>query len=294
MPAPYTYQSGFEVLLVARLIQTLFLSSLDCSLFSHTVTKLDFLVVPNTKAGQVAIVPGLAHGLWFSLQRLARIIFAAGNKYSPIRHEGPLPLTIPQIAFDQLGLAPPGVLATLVYPERNPLLFIQDIAAQRVAITTIQFVGQKTIRWIIDAIIRSAEVQWGCYWDWSGVLELKGCPPQDFGIFRAQVIEEIEKMRTGSLSEDLFIQDSSDEDTEKLVDSCGWPPDPPTTPIESNAIAELREVVEAVRVTFPALDVHYVPLPPCSYEMQDINNMANLLDRLELTDIVGLDMRNFQ
>jgi hypothetical protein len=288
-----TRYNGTEILLVARLIQALFLSSLDCSLFRHTVTKLDFVDMPNNTPGHVAIVPGLAHGLWFSIQRLAQLILCAGNKYSPVKSDGPLPLSIPKAALDQISLPPPGALATVIRSERNPLLFVQDIASQRVAIATIQFVGLKTVRWIIDAIERSADLGYESLWDWAGVMELKGCPPNDFGFFRSQVIEEVERMRHGSLAEDLFLDlDSSDDETDKV--GSGWPPDRPKAPIESNAIAELRDVVEAVYITFPALDIHYMPAPVCHYTSEDVNGMVSVLDQLNLTDVLGFEMRNFQ
>jgi len=290
MTTPAARYNTNEVLLVARLVHLLFMNSLDCSLLHHHVSKLDFVNIPHNTRGHVAIVPGLAHGLWFTVQRLAQIILCAANRYSPDRNEGPLPLSIPKEALDQVALPPPGALAAVIHPERNPLLFVQDISSQRIALGTIQHVGLRTIYWIVEAIKRSADVGFDSRWDWANSLAMLGCPSTEFGIYHAQIIEEINKQKNGSLSEDLFLRDDSDSD-EEIVD--GWPIDRPKAPIESNAIAELRDIVEGLYITFPTVDVHCFPPPVNQYTPQEVSNVVEILDRLELTDVLGIDFNSF-
>jgi hypothetical protein len=95
-------------------------------------------------------------------------------------------------------------------------------------------------------------------------MKLKGCPLNDFGFFRSQVIEEVKRMRHSSLAEDLFLNlNSSDDEADK--NSWRWPPDHPMAPIKSNVIAKLQDIVEAIYISFPALDIHYMPAPVCNY-----------------------------
>ena len=283
--AAATYISPFasthEVILTARLLQTLFLRSLDSSLLHYNVTELDFYSIggPGNLHG---IKPGLAHGLWYTLQRLGRIILCAAHNYIPGVSEGPMPSCIPTEALQEIEMSFPSIVYAETHPDCNPLVSAQPMENLRLVIATLQCVGIQGVRWISEAMRRSARRGEESLWRWGGFIELRDAHPSDFGMFADRVFEEINFLRRQSLLEELF--DGREDDEERRGPSH----------FESDAIDSLREFLVSHTTVFSLQDHRWGNIEGYTRDEivpGDLEGIVALLSHLGLTDIVGVPMR---
>src|ERR1700731_3282105 len=147
------FASTHEVLLTACLLQTLFLRSLDSSFLHYVITDLDFYLVGGPK-NLHGIKPGLAQGLWYTLQRLGRIILCAAHNYVPGVSEGPMPSCIPTEALQEIEMSFPSIVYAETHPDCNPLVSAQPMETLRLLIATLQCVGIPGAPWIRERVRR--------------------------------------------------------------------------------------------------------------------------------------------
>jgi hypothetical protein len=258
MPTPLvnsylnTRSTANEVILTAQLMHALFDHSLDASLLHYVPSGLDFIPSDGNGTSNVKIRPGLAHGLWFSLQRLGEIIFCAANDYKPGVSWGPLPTTISADALAQISLPFPSVCYTVLYPDSNPLLLSQPRETQDIIIAALQWCGMNALRWINNAIERSALWDEESLWEWEDTFNLRPRPSLDFGYFRSQVLTELNDLqRNGTLLDDF----GPGNDFRTVVDPSRvlYRPRP-----DSRSVAELRIFLHSIHNIFPAVDEHFL------------------------------------
>ena len=161
------FASTHEVLLTARLLQTLFLRSLDSSFLHYIITDLDFYRIGGSK-DLYGVKPGLAHGLWYTLQRLGRVILCAAHDYVPGVSKGPLPFYLPLEALQEIQMDFPAIVFTEIYPDNNPLVTAQSVESLQLTISTLQCVGRQGVKWITEAMRRSARKGGESLWRWGG------------------------------------------------------------------------------------------------------------------------------
>ena len=278
------FASTHEVLLTARLLQTLFLRSLNSSFLHYVVTDLDFYLVGGPK-NLHGIKPGLAQGLWYTLQCLGRIILCAAHNYVPGVSQGPLPHCIPLEALQEVQMNFPAVVFAEIYPDNNPLVSVQPVEGLRLTIGTLQCVGRQGVKWITEAMRRSAKKGEESLWRWGGFVELRDAHPSDFGIFADRVLEEVGHMRRQSLVEEMFEGSEDDEDGRR--GSCHF---------ESEVIDDLRRFLVSHTSVFSLQSHHWVKLKGEAKEEDrpaELDDLVKFLDHLGLTDVVGIPVKTW-
>jgi hypothetical protein len=286
--ASSTYISPFastnEVVITARLLQTLFLRSLDSSFIQYTATDLDFYLVGGPQ-NLYGIKPGLAHGLWYTLQRLGRIILCAAHNYVPGVTKGALPFYIPHQALDQIHMSFPTVVLAEIYPDNNPLVSAQPLNHLKLAIATLQCVGMRGLNWITEAMRRSARNGEESLWKWGSVVELRDAHPDNFGLFADRVIDEINFIRQQTLTEELFFDEDNDGDDEERPNR-----------IESGVIDDLRRFLVSHHTVFSQQKHQCAKLAEMNnHETKptELDELVEILDELGLTDITGIPLKGW-
>jgi hypothetical protein len=280
--------SATEVLLIGQLAHSLFMQSLDSSLFHHNITELDLIPLSTSNTQHAAIKPGLAHGLWYSLQRLARIILCAANNYTPGVTEGPLPLTIPIDALTQIGLPIPTIIVAERHHDANPLLFVQHRRFQEIVIRTLQWVGKGGLQWIASAMERSGQLGTESLWHWECIVQMRDAPSLNFGIFKEQVEAELYKVQRGIEMEEANGGQVPALNSEVIIHpfASNNPPAGAT-----RAVNNLRSFLQSIHNIFPPAPVQ--DNPP-TYPPQDVADLIQTLERLHVADIVGIEMDTFE
>jgi hypothetical protein len=286
--AASTYISRFasthEVIITARLLQTLFLRDLDTSFLQYIVTDFDFYFVGGPQS-LYGIKPGLAHGLWYSLQRLGRIILCAAHDYTPGVTKGALPFHIPDQALEEINMVFPTVVLAEIYPDNNPLVAAQSLHHLKLAIATLQCVGRRGLNWITEAIRRSSRNGEESHWRWGNFVELKDAHPDDFGPFADRVWSEVNMVRQKELNGELYFDEDEDGDVIHQPSR-----------MEPSVIDDLRRFLVSHHSVF-ARQQHKeanMELNKGGYtKPTELDELVEILDELGLTDIAGIPLQEW-
>jgi hypothetical protein len=270
-----------EVIITARLLQTLFLRSLDCSLLQYIVTDFDFYFVGGPQE-LYGIKPGLAHGLWYSIQRLGRIILCAAHGYTPGASKGALPHYIPDKAMEELQMSFPTVVLAEIYADHNPLLAAQPLHSLKVAIATLQCVGRHGVNWISEAVRQSARNGGKSHWKWGAMVELTDAHPSNFGPFADRVITEIELIRQKELAGEFYFDGEDDGEAEERPGH-----------FEPSVIDNLRQFLVSHHSVFAQQkrkEVNSELKANGFVKPTELDELVEILDGLGLTDISGVPL----
>jgi hypothetical protein len=278
------FASTYEVIITARLLQTLFLRSLDSSFLNYTTTNFDFYLIGGPR-NLYGIKPGLAQGLWYTLQRLGRIILCAAHGYVPGASTGPLPYHIPHQALEEINMNFPTVVLSEIYPDNNPLVSAQPLVNLKLAIATIQCVGRRGLTWITEAMRRSARNGEESLWKWGSLVELRDAHPDNFGLFADRVIQEIDYIRQKTLTEELFFDEEDEENEGERSNHA-----------ESTVIDDLRRFLVSHHTVFTTQNYQPVKLgwgDENSTKPTELDELVEVLDELGLTDIAGIPLKGW-
>jgi hypothetical protein len=275
--SPFT--STHEVIVTARLLQTLFLRSLDTSFLQYIVTDFDFYFIGGPR-NLYGIKPGLAHGLWYSLQRLGRIILCAVHDFTPGVSKGPLPYHIPSKALEEINMVFPTVVLSEIYPDNNPLVAAESLHYLKLSIATLQCVGRRGLMWITEAMRRSARNGEDSLWKWGHFIELKDAHPNDFGPFADRIWSEINLVRQKELSGELYFDEDENGDVKHQPSA-----------MEPSVIDDLRRFLVSHHTVFTRQQHKEanMELNKGGYtKPTELDELVEILDELGLTDIAGV------
>jgi hypothetical protein len=292
-PDPINWgSSASEVILTAQLAHSLYMGGIDATFFHYDFSDLDLIPLSTSNTDHAAIQPGLAHGLWYALRRLARIILCAANHYTPGQSTGDLPKVIPNAALAQIGLPSPAILAVEQYPDQNPLLFVQNRTFQFVLLRTLQAVGQSAVRWIASAIQRSGTHEEYSAWNWACATQVKFPYPLDFDLFQGSVQRELERIKLATVLDETLGDQHSPPCQELIVHPFASLSRPHN---ESRAVSELRDFLCSLSRSIPPPSPFAASNgPPTPSGGIDVAQLAALLERLRLTDFQEVDTNTFE
>jgi hypothetical protein len=274
-----------EVILTGQLAHLRFMQTLDISFLHHELSALDFIPMSESNNQHVAIKPGLAHGLWYTLQRLARIVLCASNDYNPNEDSGPLPTTIPAVALEQLDLPFPPIVHAEVYPDSNPLLFVQSRRFQEILIRTLQWTGINAIYWISAAIRRSGELGDESLWKWDTLLDLERAPLADFNTFHQEIHRQLDALvQRTAIEEAAFEVAGEPRDSEMIVHPVVGSP----IAGEARCVTELREFLQSIHQSFPARAYNDEEEEEGGIRMGTVQDLIEVLERMDIGHITGI------